>query len=89
MTFVIHVDFSVNLGGTELGNDFFYTFPDKNQNSKEEEELCTKGDKPNGILPPTNENTPTETNGNISLVRINVSLFHTPLQHLYLLIYFI
>lgn len=39
---------------------------DKNQNSKEEEELCTKGDKPSGILPPTNDNTPTETNGNIS-----------------------
>lgn len=60
---------------------FFYTFPDKNQNSKEEdkiEELCTKGDKPSGILPPTNDNTPTETNGNISPVRINVSLFHTP-----------
>lgn len=67
----------------------FYTSPDKNQNSKEEEELCTKGDKPSGILPPTNDNTPTETNGNISLVRINMSLFHTPQLHLLLLIYFI
>lgn len=42
---------------------------DKNQNSKNEEELCYKGDKPNCILPLTctNDNAPTECNGNISL----------------------
>lgn len=88
---MIHVDFSVNHAQNQEKdlNFFFYTSPDKNQNSKEEEELCTKGDKPSGILPPTNDNTPTETNGNISLVRINMSLFHTPQLHLLLLIYFI
>lgn len=61
--------------------NFGGTFADKNQNSKNEEELCYKGDKPNCILPLTctnDINAPTECNGNISLVSINVSLCHTP-----------